>query len=88
LLGYEVAVGILLDQPPLALQSFVERRPGNRLQHADHCQSDAVSLNELELVLEDRLVVVSKPTMNPALTSRPALRIRASLASIVSPRMF
>ena len=39
------------------LQPFVERRRGNRLQHADHRQGDAVVLDEAELVFEDALIV-------------------------------
>ena len=65
LLGNEVAVGIVLDQPALPLEPFVERRLGNCLEHADHRQRDAVFLDEAELVLEDLSVVAVEADDEP-----------------------
>ena len=49
--------GIFLDQAPLPLQPFIQRRPGDRLQDPDHRQGDAVVLDEAELILKYLLVV-------------------------------
>ncbi len=58
LFGDDVAVRVVGDQAPLLFQPLVECGGRNRLQHAHHGEQDAVSLDKVELLLEDGFVVV------------------------------